>query len=93
MPYVIGGQTVALEHEPRDLGGPIYVPLKAVMRALYRKACATRFRRAEAANSAAPPALVPRAVCSPRVPVPSRLGKKRGTRERVPRQATDVRVG
>ena len=31
MPYVIGGQQVNLQDEPRNLGGPIYVPLRQVM--------------------------------------------------------------
>jgi hypothetical protein len=34
VPYVIDGRTVELEHEPRNLNGPIYVPLREVMDAL-----------------------------------------------------------
>ena len=34
MPYVIGGQPVQLEDEPRNLGGPVYAPLRQVMQAI-----------------------------------------------------------
>jgi hypothetical protein len=31
MPYVIGGRSVQLQHEPQNLNGPVYVPLREVM--------------------------------------------------------------
>lgn len=31
MPYVIAGRSVQLEDEPKNLNGPIYVPLRQVM--------------------------------------------------------------
>lgn len=34
MPYVIGGRQVQLEQEPRNLNGPIFVPLRAVIEAM-----------------------------------------------------------
>jgi len=34
MPYQIGGQQVQLQDEPRNLNGPVYVPLRQVMEAL-----------------------------------------------------------
>ena len=34
MPYQIGGQQVQLQDEPRNMGGPIYVPLRQVMEAI-----------------------------------------------------------
>ena len=34
MPYVIDGRAAALEPEPRNLDGPIYVPLREVVEAL-----------------------------------------------------------
>jgi len=61
------------------------------MRGAHRKACATRFRGSECAISPAPGVLVHRVVCSLRAVVPSRQGKKRGTRERVPRDFSSGR--
>jgi copper amine oxidase-like protein len=34
MPYVIGGNPVQLQDEPRNLNGPIYVPLREVVEAI-----------------------------------------------------------
>jgi len=34
MPYVIGGQSVQLEDEPKNLNGPVYVPLRQVVEAI-----------------------------------------------------------
>jgi hypothetical protein len=38
MPYVIGGQQVQLQSEPRNMNGPIYVPFREVVEALGGKA-------------------------------------------------------
>jgi hypothetical protein len=34
MPYVIGGQPVSIADEPRNLNGPVYVPLREVLEQL-----------------------------------------------------------
>ncbi len=34
MPYVIGGRPVQLSEEPRNLNGPIFVPLRALVEAM-----------------------------------------------------------
>src|SRR5262245_28660949 len=34
MPYVINGQNIQLKEEPRNLNGPVYVPLREVLEAM-----------------------------------------------------------